>query len=208
MLFCGRTAALLPCRLRPELGPRRMGGSQRPHGKASWSGELTSCTAVTQQAGDCVRARTLESHHLWGLAPGWGLRGQKGSWLVVGQQSSASHLQTRSPSSVLQQGTCWWEEGSPATTVSLFCPCCFSRTSLEVLGPWDGLLVEVEVEVGWELELGLPSLHGVFTPGVVATTAPCLLPQSLLVFQEGLHSSAQYLVFGFLSLMSVSHSFD
>lgn len=45
-------------------------------------------------------------------------------------------------------------------------------------------------------------------PGVVAATAPCLLPQSLLVFQEGPHSSAQYLVFGFLSLMSVSHSFD
>lgn len=124
----------------------------------------------------------------------------------MGQQSSASHLQTRSPSSVLQQGTGWWEGGSPATTVGLFCPSCFSRTSLEVLGPWDGLLVEVEV--GWELELGLPSLHGVFVPGVVATTAPCLLPQSLLVFQEGPHSSAQYPAFGFLSLMSVSHSFD
>lgn len=124
----------------------------------------------------------------------------------MGQQSSASHLQTRSPSSVLQQGTGWWEEGSPATTVGLFYSCCFSRISLEVLGPWDRLLVEVEV--GWELELGLPSLHGVFAPGVVATKAPCLLPQSLLAFQEGPHSSTQYLVFGFLSLMSVSRSFD
>lgn len=54
----------------------------------------------------------------------------------------------------------WLVEGNPGTTVGLFCPCCFSRTSREVLGPWDGLLVEVEV--GWELELGLPSLHRVF----------------------------------------------
>lgn len=30
MLFCGGMAALLPCRLHLELGPRRMGGSQRP----------------------------------------------------------------------------------------------------------------------------------------------------------------------------------
>lgn len=97
-------------------------------------------------------------------------------------------------------------EGNPGTTVGLFCPCCCSRTSREALGPWNGPLVEVEV--GWELELGLPSLHGVFAPGVVAATAPCFLPQSLLAFQEGPHSSAQYLVFGFLSLMSVSHSFD
>lgn len=97
MLFCGHMAALLPCRLCPKLGLRRTGRSQRLHGKASWSGELTPCLAVTPRAGGCVRARTPESHHLWGLAPGWGPSGQKGSWLVVGQQSSASHLQTRSP---------------------------------------------------------------------------------------------------------------
>ena len=109
MLFCGHMVALLPFCLCPELGPRRTGGSQRPHGKASWSGELTPCLAVTLRAGGCVRVRTPESHHLWGLAPGWRPSGQKGNWLVMGQQSSASHLQTRSPSSVLQQGTGWWK---------------------------------------------------------------------------------------------------
>lgn len=139
MLFCGHMAALLPCRLCPKLGLRRTGRSQRLHGKASWSGELTPCLAVTPRAGGCVRARTPESHHLWGLAPGWGPSGQKGSWLVVGQQSSASHLQTRSPSSVLQQGTGRWK-GTQAPLWAFFAPAAApgpagKRWALG-MGPW------------------------------------------------------------------------
>lgn len=147
MLFCGHMAALLPCCLCPELGPRRTGGSQRPHGKASWSGELTPCLAVTLRAGGCVRARTPESHHLWGLAPGWRPSGQKGNWLGDGSAELGISSSDQIPFLCVAAGD-WLVEGNLGTTVGLFCPCCFSRTSREVLGPWDGLLVEVEV--GWE----------------------------------------------------------
>lgn len=174
---CGHMAALLPCCLCPELGPRRRADPRRPHGKASWSGNLPPCLAVTLRAGGCVQARTPESHHLWGSGSWVGAPvDKKGTGLVMGQQSSASHLQTRSLPLCCSRGLAGGR--NLGTTVGLFCPCCFSRTSREVLGPWDGAPCGGGGGVGVRAWAPLPSQS--LRPGVVAATAPASFPKASL----------------------------